>query len=125
MRDVGRGREHVRAKGRRRAAEKRRGSRAPTATITRSLHRGEETAGGAIEREARVLPGRALAETCQPLHVPPDRAGIRLVLFRQHEGVGGELPRQLQSLDRRLDHLLTGRAELLGRGPPGGSPGRP
>src|SRR3990170_7223710 len=47
-----------------------------------SVDRGEEATGGAIEDEAAVLPGCALAETCQPLHVAPDGAGIRLVRFR-------------------------------------------
>src|SRR4029077_11968548 len=38
-----------------------------------SVDRGEEAAGGAIEREASVLPGRALTVSCQSLHVAPDR----------------------------------------------------
>jgi len=93
------------------------GTEVPTAPITRSLDRGEQSTGGAIEREPGVLPGRALTETCQPLHVAPDGPRIRLVLFCQSVGVGRLLPRQLESLDGCLDHLLAGGAELLGRGP--------
>src|SRR5689334_7906724 len=47
------------------------------------VNRGQEAAGGAIENVASVLPGRVLTESCQSLHVAPDRTGIRLVFFRQ------------------------------------------
>src|SRR5215471_6205559 len=47
------------------------------------VHRGQETAGGAIEGVTSVLPGRVLTESRQSLHVAPDRTGVRLVHFRQ------------------------------------------
>ncbi len=75
MRDGSRERGHGRAEGRRRATKTGRASGA-RAAITRSLNRGEETAGGAIEREPRILPGRVLTEWCQSLHaahVPLER----------------------------------------------------
>src|SRR5687768_14427652 len=93
------------------------GTAVPTAPVTRSLDRGEQSTGSAIEREPGVLPGRALTETCQSLHVAPDGPRIRLMLFRQSVGVGRLLPRQFESLDGCLDHLLAGGADLLGRGP--------
>src|SRR5690606_5086023 len=49
----------------------------------RLVDRGEETAGGAVEGEAAVLPGRALTESCQSLHIAPHGPGIRLVLLRE------------------------------------------
>src|SRR5258708_861811 len=82
-----------------------------------SVDRGQEAAGGAIEGEASVLPGRALAETCQPLHVAPDRAGIRLVLFRQRVRLVGLLLRQIESPRDRLEHRIARGSELLGGGP--------
>jgi hypothetical protein len=36
-----------------------------------SVDRGQEATGGAIEGEASILPGRALTESGQPLHVTP------------------------------------------------------
>ncbi len=36
------------------------------------VNRGQEATGGAIKRESSVLPGRALTQTCEPLHVAPD-----------------------------------------------------
>src|SRR5438309_215136 len=62
-----------------------------------SVDRGQEATGGAVEGEASILPGRALTESRQPLHVAPDGAGIRLVLFRQRVRLGGVLMRQFQS----------------------------
>jgi hypothetical protein len=66
----------------------RRGEREPSGDVPArrppgSMDRGEEAAGGAVEGEAAVLPGRALAESRQPLHVAPDRTRIRLVPFCQ------------------------------------------
>ena len=58
---------------------------------TESVDRGESSAGGSVEREPRVLPGRVLAESCQSLHVAPDGSRVRLVLFRQPIGVAGPL----------------------------------
>src|SRR5438093_652596 len=55
----------------------------PARRGTRSVDRGQEAAGGAIEGEPSVLPGRALTQSREPLHVAPDRSGIRLVLFRR------------------------------------------
>ncbi len=66
------------------------------------MDRGQEATGSAIEGEPSVLPGRALAQTCEPLHVAPDRAGIRLVCFRQVVRLSGVLLRQLKSLDSTL-----------------------
>ena len=80
-----------------------------------SVNRGEEATGGAIEREASVLPGCALTETCQPLHVTPDRTGIRLVLLRQRVRLGGLLLRQIESLHGRVEHRVARVPELLGR----------
>jgi hypothetical protein len=62
------------------------------------VNRGQEATGGAIKRESSVLPGRALTQTCEPLHVAPDRTGIRLVRFRQVVRLAGVLLRQLESL---------------------------
>ena len=42
------------------------------------IGRRQEAARRAVEREAAVLPGRALAEACQPLRVTPDRPRIVL-----------------------------------------------
>ena len=81
------------------------------------VDRGQEATGGAIEGEPSVLPGRALAQTREPLHVAPDRAGIRLVRFRQRVRLGGLLLRQLESLHDRVDNRVTRRPELLGRSP--------
>jgi hypothetical protein len=44
----------------------------PHGVTERSVHGGQEAAGGLVERESSVLPGRLLAESCQPLHVAPD-----------------------------------------------------
>jgi hypothetical protein len=76
VRDRSRGRGHVRADGRHRATKRSRASGARTAAITRSQDRGEETAGGAIEHEPCVLPGRALTESCQSLHVAQIERGF-------------------------------------------------
>ena len=81
------------------------------------MDRGQEAAGGAIEGEPSVLPGRALTQTREPLHVAPDRTGIRLVRFRQRVRLGGLLLRQLESLHGRVNDRVTRRPELLGRGP--------
>lgn len=82
-----------------------------------SVDRGQEAAGGAIESEASVLPGRALAETRQPLHVAPDGTGIRLVFFRQRIRLVGLLLRQIESPRDRLEHRVARGSELLGGGP--------
>ena len=81
------------------------------------VDRGQEAAGRAIESKAAVLPGRALTQTREPLHVAPDRTGIRLERFRQGVCLGGLLLRQLESLHGRVNDRVTGRPELLGRGP--------
>src|SRR5262249_54017493 len=46
-----------------------------------SVNRRQEATCGAIEDESPVLPGRALTETRQPLHVAPDRTWIRFELL--------------------------------------------
>ena len=84
-----------------------------------SVDHGEEAAGGLVERESSVLPGRALAESCQPLHVAPDRSRIRLMLFRQRVRLGGLFPRQIESLRDRIEHRVACRTELLGGRPLG------
>ena len=81
------------------------------------VDRGQEAAGGAIEGEPAVLPGRALAQTREPLHVAPDRTGIRLERLCQRVRLCGLLLRQIESLHSRVNHRVTRRPELLGRGP--------
>ena len=81
------------------------------------MDRGQEATGGAIESEPSVLPGRALTETRQSLHVAPDGTGIRLELLRERVRLGGLLLRQIESLNGRLEHRVARRPEFLGRGP--------
>ena len=83
----------------------------------RSVHRGQEAAGGLVESESSVLPGRVLTESCQPLHVAPDRAWIRLVLLRQRVCLRGLLARQIESLHDRIEYRVARRTELQGDGP--------
>src|SRR5262245_36630635 len=52
---------------------------------TGSVNRSQEAAGGAIEGEALILPGCALTESCQSLHVAPDGSRIRFELLREPE----------------------------------------
>ena len=82
-----------------------------------SVDRGQEAAGGAVERESSVLPGRALTQSRESLHVAPDRTGIRLVLFRERVRLGGVLLRHVMPLHDRFDDGFTSRTELLGRRP--------
>jgi hypothetical protein len=82
-----------------------------------SVDRGEEAAGGAIQREAAVLPGRLLTESRQTLHVAPDRSRVGLVLLRQRERLGSRLVRQTEPLRHRHEHAVTCRRDLLGSGP--------
>ena len=77
------------------------------------VDRGQEATGGAIEGEAAVLPGGALAQSREPLHVAPDRTRIRLVRLRQRVRLVGLLLRQVTSLQGRLDHRVTRRSEFL------------
>ena len=51
------------------------------------MNRSQEAAGGAIEGEALILPGRALTESCQSLHESPDRSRIRFEPFREPESL--------------------------------------
>ena len=81
-----------------------------------SVDRGQEATGGAVESEASILPGRALTQTRQPLHVAPEGAGVRLVLLRQRVRLGGVLLRQVESLHDRLEHRVPRGSELLGGG---------
>jgi hypothetical protein len=81
------------------------------------VDRGQQAAGRAIESETAVLPGRALTQSREPLHVTPDRTGIRLERFCQRVRLGGLLLRQLKSLHGRVNNRVTRRTELLGRGP--------
>ena len=73
---------------------------------TGSVNRSQEAAGGAIEGEALILPGCALTESCQSLHESPDRSRIRFEPFREPEGLGSLLLRQLQSRRGRIENLL-------------------
>ena len=81
------------------------------------MDRGQEAAGRAIESESAILPGCALTQTREPLHVAPDRTGIRLERFRQRVRLRGLLLRQLESLNSRVNNRVTRRPEFLGRGP--------
>ena len=81
------------------------------------MDRGQEAAGRAIEGESAILPRCALAQTREPLHVAPDRTGIRLERFRQRVRLRGLLLRQLESLNSRVNNRVTRRPEFLGRGP--------
>ena len=56
---------------------------APERRMTGLVDRGQEATGSAIEREPAVLPGCALTQSREPLHIAPDRTGIRLERFRQ------------------------------------------
>lgn len=85
--------------------------------MTGLADRDQEAAGGSIEDEASVLPGRALAQTREALHVPPHRTRIRLERLRRRVRLAGVLLRHLQSLHRRVDHCLTSRPEFLGLRP--------
>src|SRR4051812_12753817 len=80
------------------------------------MDRGQETAGGAIEDVPSVLPGRLLTESRQSLHVAPDGTGIRLVFFRYRVRLRGLLPRQIESLNGRLNHCVSIASKLLGSG---------
>src|SRR5262245_5051068 len=81
------------------------------------MDRCQEAAGCAIEGEPAILPGCALAQTREPLHVTPDGTGIRLECFRQRVRLGGVLLRQLESLYSRVNNRVTRWPEFLGRGP--------
>src|SRR6185295_1344478 len=81
-----------------------------------SVDRREEAACGAIEREPSVLPGRALTETRQSLHVTPDRPWIRLELLRERVRLGGLLLRYIESLNGRVEHRVASRPEFLRHG---------
>jgi hypothetical protein len=65
----------------------------------------------------RPLPGRALTESRQPLHVAPRWTGIRLVLLRQCVRLRSLLLRHAQSPSGRVDHGVARRSKLLGCGP--------
>jgi hypothetical protein len=51
--------------------------------VERWAQRETDAHGGAIQREASVLPGRGLTQSRQTLQVAPDRSRIGLVLLRQ------------------------------------------
>ena len=77
------------------------------------MDRGQEATGSAIDDVSSVLPGSALTESCQSLHVAPDRTGIRFVLLRQRVRLGGLLLRQIESPNGRFDHCVPRRPKLL------------
>src|SRR5438034_7460124 len=78
------------------------------------VNRGQQATGGAVEREASVLPRRALTQTCQPLHVAPKRTGIHLVLLRERVRLTRLLLRQIESPHSGVEHRVTRRTEFLG-----------
>jgi hypothetical protein len=82
-----------------------------------SVDRGQEAAGGAIEKESSVLPGRVLTQSRESLHVTPHGSGIRLVLLGQRVRLRGLLLRQIKSRRDRIEHRVACRPELLGDGP--------
>src|SRR5919198_2002672 len=82
-----------------------------------SVNRSQEAAGGAVEGEALILPGRALTESCQSLHESPDRSRIRFEPFREPEGLGSLLLRQLQSRRGRIENLLAVCPKFMGGRP--------
>ena len=86
----------------------------PHGNEPRSVDRGEKAAGSAIEGEPSVLPRRALAESCQSLHVTPDRSGIRFMLLRECVRLAGLFLRQIESLDGRIKDRVACGTELLG-----------
>src|ERR1700736_3947116 len=87
-----------------RVSEEGRAGMSPHGRVPGSVDRGEEATGSAIEAEPSVLPGCALTESGQSLHVAPHRTGIRLVLLRECVRLSGLLLRQIQSLHGRVDH---------------------
>jgi hypothetical protein len=84
--------------------ERGRAGMCPHGVRRRSVDRGEEAAGSLVEREPSVLPGCALTESCQSLRISPDRARVRLMLFRQRVRLGSLFARQLKSLCDRIEH---------------------
>src|SRR5947207_3730323 len=88
----------------------------PAGREPRSVDRGEEATGGAIEDVTAVLPGRALTESCQALHESPDRTGVRLMFFRQRVRLSGLLLRDFGLANGRLEYRVPRRSELLGGG---------
>src|SRR5262249_18921712 len=78
-----------------------------------SVDRRQEATCGAIESEPPVLPGRALAETRQSLHVAPHRTWIHLELLRKRVRLGGLLLRHIESLNGRIEHRIARRPEFL------------
>src|SRR4051794_39679548 len=78
-----------------------------------SVDRRDEAACGAIERESSILPGRALTETRQSLHVAPHGTGIRLELLCEGVRLRGLLLRHIESLHGHVEHRVAGRPELL------------
>src|SRR5256885_5624733 len=82
-----------------------------------SVDRRQEATCGAIEGEPSVLPGRALAETRQSLHVAPEGAWIGLELLRECVRLAGLLLRHVESLNGRIEHRVARRSEFLGHCP--------
>ena len=74
-----------------------------------SVDRGEQPTRGLVEREPLVLPGQALAETGQPLHIAPDGPRIRLRRGRDVIGLASN------PLRPRITGVVrsTGRADVL------------
>src|SRR3954465_12224323 len=82
-----------------------------------SVDRRQEATCGAIECESSILPGRALTESRQSLHVAPDGAWVRLELLRKCVRLAGLLLRHVKSLHGRVDYHVTGRSEFLSHCP--------
>src|SRR3954447_16711940 len=81
-----------------------------------SVDRREEATGGAIEREPSVLPGRALTQSSESLHVAPHGTWIRLELLCEGVRLGGLLLRHIESLNGHVKHRVAGWPEFLRHG---------
>src|SRR5262249_45295229 len=83
----------------------------------RSVDRGDEATGRAVENEPTVLPRRALTEPSQSLRIAPDGTWVRLVRFCQCLRLRGLLLRHIQPLPRPVQNRVTCWTKFL-RGSP-------
>ena len=95
---------------------KRRAGMCPRGYERGSVDRREEATCGAIEREPSVLPGRALTEARQSLHVTPHGTWIRFELLRERVCLGGLLLLHIEPLNGRVEHRVARRPEFLRHG---------
>src|ERR1700737_4621448 len=100
-----------------RVSEEGRAGMSPHGRGPGSVDRGEKATGSAIEAEPSVLPGCALTESGQSLHLAPDGPGVRLVLLCERVRLGGVLLRHVESLHDRLKDRFARRTEFLGGRP--------